>query len=145
MTIVGLFFAVMFALFFGFLIKWLWNWLMPVLFELPEINYWQAVGILVLCKLLFGSFGSSCCKHSHKGRHGHGFASEKFKHKMKQRCNGFHGKDEDDFWKPKGSHENWKYYEQYWKDEGKEAFEAYIERIQDSETDEREDETEKKE
>ena len=48
---------------FGFLVKWLWNWLMPPLFGLHALGYWQALGLLVLCKILFGGFG---------GRHGFG-------------------------------------------------------------------------
>ena len=35
----------------------LWNWLMPAIFGLITISFWQALGILVLCRLLFGSFG----------------------------------------------------------------------------------------
>jgi len=35
----------------------LWNWLMPTIFGLTSICFWQALGILVLCRLLFGSFG----------------------------------------------------------------------------------------
>jgi hypothetical protein len=31
----------------------LWNWLMPALFHLPAISYWQSVGVIVLCHLLF--------------------------------------------------------------------------------------------
>jgi len=31
----------------------LWNWLMPVLFGLHAISFWQALGLLVLCKILF--------------------------------------------------------------------------------------------
>lgn len=34
----------------------LWNWLMPALFHLPAITAWQALGLLVLCRLLFGGF-----------------------------------------------------------------------------------------
>jgi Ca2+/H+ antiporter, TMEM165/GDT1 family len=50
---------------FGFLVKGLWNWLMPVLFGLHAITFWQAVGLLVLAKLLFGGFrgGSGANKH----------------------------------------------------------------------------------
>jgi hypothetical protein len=33
----------------------LWNALMPVIFALPVINFWQAAGLLILSKLLFGS------------------------------------------------------------------------------------------
>ena len=40
----------------GFVVMILWNWLMPVLFGLPTITYWQALGLLVLSKILFGGF-----------------------------------------------------------------------------------------
>ena len=32
----------------------LWNWLMPTLFGLPPISVWQALGLLVLSRILFG-------------------------------------------------------------------------------------------
>lgn len=32
---------------------WLWNWLMPVIFGLPEIGYWQALGLMALSSVLF--------------------------------------------------------------------------------------------
>jgi hypothetical protein len=34
----------------------LWNWLMPTLFGLHAITFWQALGLLVLSKILVGSF-----------------------------------------------------------------------------------------
>ena len=53
-------FAILFgiaALFlFPLLVKALWNWLMPAVFHLGMITYWQALGILVLSKILFGGF-----------------------------------------------------------------------------------------
>jgi hypothetical protein len=41
---------------FGFAVMWLWNWLMPALFGLHVIGYWQALGLLVLSKILFSGF-----------------------------------------------------------------------------------------
>lgn len=41
---------------FGFLVRGLWNWLTPTLFGWPQITFWQAVGLLVLSKILFGGF-----------------------------------------------------------------------------------------
>lgn len=41
------------ALLFGFPVMWLWNWLMPGIFGLPEISFWQAWGLLTLCGFLF--------------------------------------------------------------------------------------------
>ena len=35
---------------FGFVIMWLWNWLMPEVFGLPPITYWQAIGLFILFK-----------------------------------------------------------------------------------------------
>jgi hypothetical protein len=56
------------AVVFGFAVMFLWNWLMPVLFGLKLITYWQAVGLIVLSKLLFGGI------HSHGGgRRGRGW------------------------------------------------------------------------
>ena len=34
----------------------LWNALMPVIFNLQMINFWQAMGLLVLARLFFGGF-----------------------------------------------------------------------------------------
>lgn len=40
----------------GALVMWLWNWLLPPLAGLSEVNFWQALGLLALCRLLFGGF-----------------------------------------------------------------------------------------
>ena len=39
---------------FGQAVLQLWNRLMPQIFGLPEISFWQAVGLLALSWLLFG-------------------------------------------------------------------------------------------
>ena len=41
------------ALLFGWIVMLLWNWLMPVIFKLPEINWLQACGLNILCGLIF--------------------------------------------------------------------------------------------
>jgi hypothetical protein len=43
----------------GFLIKVLWNWLLPNISSLKRITYIQALGILILARLLFGGFGGA--------------------------------------------------------------------------------------
>ena len=48
---------VVFATLGGVLVMQLWNWLLPALFELPRITFWQALGILALCRILFGGLG----------------------------------------------------------------------------------------
>lgn len=40
----------------GLLVKLLWNYVIPSLFNIAAITYWQAVALLLLCKILFGSF-----------------------------------------------------------------------------------------
>src|SRR5260370_157558 len=40
----------------GFIVMSLWNWLMPALFGWHAITFWQALGLLILSKMLFGGF-----------------------------------------------------------------------------------------
>jgi hypothetical protein len=42
---------------FGGIVMLLWNWLLPQLFGLPEIDFWQGFGLLALGRILFGGFG----------------------------------------------------------------------------------------
>jgi len=42
---------------FGVVVMLLWNWLLPSIFGIAAINFWQALGILILSKILFGGFG----------------------------------------------------------------------------------------
>ncbi len=42
---------------FGLLVMSLWNWLMPTLFGVRTITFWQAWGVLILSRIFFGSFG----------------------------------------------------------------------------------------
>ena len=51
----GIIAAAALGLVLGLVVMWLWNWLMPGIFNLPEITYWQAVGVFILCHLLFKS------------------------------------------------------------------------------------------
>jgi len=50
----------------GYVVLSLWNWLVPTLFNGPVINFIQALGLLLLSKILFGGFkggrgwGGSC-------------------------------------------------------------------------------------
>jgi len=108
----GILAAIAFALLFGYVIMWLWNWLMPDIFGLTTITYWQAVGILVLGKLIFGGLGGGHNSKSHKGK-----PRKHLKEKMRDSCR-------TDF-----SH--WKHYDRFWEEEGEEAYKAYIARTQE--------------
>jgi hypothetical protein len=54
----------------GEIVLQLWNWLLPSLFGLGQITFWQAVGILALCRILFGGIGR------------HGFHRSRFRGRM---------------------------------------------------------------
>jgi len=43
----------------GEIVKLLWNWLLPPLFGCRELTFWQALGLLALCRILFGHHGVS--------------------------------------------------------------------------------------
>jgi hypothetical protein len=74
----------------------LWNWLLPPLFGWRELTFWQAVGILALCRILFGSFGGRPLYRSGVRRRMEGRwdsmtpeEREKFRQGMRGRCGSF--------------------------------------------------------
>ncbi len=48
---------ILFVFIGGEIVLHLWNWLMPPLFGWHELTFWQALGLLALCRVLFGGFG----------------------------------------------------------------------------------------
>jgi hypothetical protein len=62
--------AVVIAAALSLVVMQLWNWLMPSLFAVHAITFWQALGILLLSKILFGGFrGRPGCGGGHwRGR-----------------------------------------------------------------------------
>jgi hypothetical protein len=56
-------FAALFVGVFSFIVMSLWNWLMPALFGWRMISYWQAMGILILSKILLGGFRGQAGRH----------------------------------------------------------------------------------
>lgn len=38
----------------GYATMYLWNWIMPHLFKLPVIDFYMAIGMVLLSKILFG-------------------------------------------------------------------------------------------
>jgi len=82
----------------GEIVQHLWNWLLPALFAWRQITFWQAPGLLALCRILFGGGG-----FGNRGFDGSGFRRrmaerwnrmtpeerEKFGKGMRSRCGGF--------------------------------------------------------
>jgi len=60
---------------FGWITMLLWNWLVPVLFHGPVISFWQALGLLVLSKILFWGFGGR--HHGHRNQYAQGYWRDK--------------------------------------------------------------------
>jgi hypothetical protein len=54
LAIVGI---VLFVFIGGEVVRQLWNWLLPPLFGWRQITFWQAIGLLALCRILFGGLG----------------------------------------------------------------------------------------
>jgi hypothetical protein len=70
LVVLGIVGLAVFACVLGLAVMWLWNWLMPDLFGLHALTFWQAVGLLVLCHLLFRghAFGGHAGRLSKRGR-----------------------------------------------------------------------------
>jgi hypothetical protein len=84
----------------GEVVMHLWNWLTPTLFGWRPINFWQAFGLLALCRILVGG-------HGVRGSHRSGMRQrirermderwekmtpeerEKFRQSWRSRCGGF--------------------------------------------------------
>ena len=78
---------------FGFAVMGLWNWLMPELLAGRPIGFWQAVGLVVLGRLLFGGFRGGPGRHGHwRDRMGERWERmtpeerEKFRQGLRGRC-----------------------------------------------------------
>ncbi len=52
LMIVGILTSLLFCVVSALIVWPLWNWLMPVIFGLCTINYWQSLGLCILTTLL---------------------------------------------------------------------------------------------
>ncbi len=52
----------------GEIVMHLWNWLLPPLFGWRLLTFWQAVGMLTLCRVLFGGVSGRGFRRSYSGR-----------------------------------------------------------------------------
>jgi len=80
----------------GEVVLHLWNWLLLALFGWRQITFWQAVGLLALCRILFGGVSG---RGFHRSNYRRRMAErldrmtpeerEKFRQGMRSRCGGF--------------------------------------------------------
>ena len=121
-TIAGLSLAVVLAFVFGFIVKLLWGWTLTPLFGLKEPSYWQAVGLIILARLLFGGW-SHRHDHSKKGDH---FA------RLHDRFHAWKANSKGPASEPEMPSQEGEHYREFWEKEGKQAFEAYIKKTGDA-------------
>ena len=92
----GIFLGTLAVLVFGFGTMYLWNWLVPALFAGPLIGFWQAIGLVVLSKILFG--GMRFRRRGGWGHRGHYWKqnwenmTEDERQKMRDKLEGWCGK-----------------------------------------------------
>ena len=82
MVPIGILAIVLVSAIAGTLVRLLWNWLLPPLFGWPTLTFWQALGLLALCRILFGGRGGGM------GRSGPRMTSEqrwRFRQRMRDR------------------------------------------------------------
>lgn len=122
-VVFGLVLATGFALLFGFVVAWLWNAVIPGIFGLGTITYWQAVGLLILAKIFFAG-----------GEH-HG-PPHRFSKKWHDRQADSHQAANGYAPIPDIPKEQQAAYARYWEEQGKAAFEAYLTRLEKNSTEE---------
>ena len=83
---------VLFVFLGGEVVLHLWNWLVPTVIGWHQITFWQAVGILALCRILFGGLGGGGRRSKFRGRMGERWDKmtpeerERFREGMRGRC-----------------------------------------------------------
>lgn len=125
MVIIGFTFAILIAFLFAYIFMILWNWLMPEIFNLKIINYWQAFGLIIMSKLVFGTFG---CPNQ-KG--------EK-KNKFHDKIHKFIGISENEQNNNDTKDKHLNKYKNFWKKKGQDCCSEYLDNI-DSESDKKTD------
>jgi hypothetical protein len=93
----------------GFVVMSLWNYLIPAIFHLGIITYWQAVGIFILCKILFGFGGKG-----HRG--GMRGGGPWMRHRMEERFKNMTPEEKDQFkakWQQRCSHDRWGHHREH--------------------------------
>lgn len=86
----------------GYIVMYLWNWILPNIAHVGQLNFWQALGLLVLCRLLFGNFnkgGGGFREKAFKMRSKWESMNEeeraKFKAEYKNRCSSWRSKNRE--------------------------------------------------
>ncbi len=79
----GIVMAVILAFLFGWIVMLLWNWVMPAVFGVGTLTFWQAWGLVILSHILFKS-GSGHPNHHSPFQHQQGNWRDRFKSRMNE-------------------------------------------------------------
>lgn len=80
----------------GWIVMSLWNWIIPSLFaNALSIDYFRALGLLILCRVLFGGFHGRGGWHHHRHMQRWHSMTDEEKEKFKQGMMGFRGRGRD--------------------------------------------------
>jgi len=63
----------------GAIVMLLWNALVPAIFGITTISFWQALGLLVLARIFFGSLHHNHSYNGKNAKHSHNHLFEKWK------------------------------------------------------------------
>lgn len=102
-VVVGILMALGFGLVFGYFVMLLWNYLMPDIFSLKVITFWQGAGLVFMLRLLFGTYGKDI--HGHHAKKCHPYKSINPNIKL-----------------PRSR----EHYDSWWEEQGKDSFEKYV-------------------
>lgn len=98
------------AIIFGIFVMLLWNALLPDLFKLPQIDYLQSVGLIILARLIFGGV---FFQYGHKKSKTSQIPNNKLLSLSRLE-----------------NISDWKYYDKFWEEEGEQTFNDYKKRME---------------
>jgi len=107
----GIALGLVFVLVFGIIVNLLWNWVMPAVFGLRQITYGQAVGMIILARILLGLGGRGMRPGMARAWGGRGTWGS----------SGLCSRDIAN-----GHISDWRLYDAWWDAEGRQAFRNYI-------------------
>ncbi len=110
----------------GALIMWLWNCIAAPLFHISTISFWEAIGLAVLTRLLFGGANHGWHHGGRRWKQGmwRGNHSGHYHHTGNWGCQ----TQSNDKCGCDPEQDKWKFYDEYWKQEGEQSFNDYVKR-----------------
>ena len=122
-AVIGLAGVAVFGMLFGLIIQFLWNATVAEMFGIAQMSFWQAVGVFILAKILFG-FGGGSSGSSRSGKSAKRRSKKTGDRADEAESTTAAADDERDF----DAMADETAFRAFWQAEGKSAFEAYQQR-----------------